>query len=198
MKKWLNPIELTGNIVKLIPLQASHKEALLEAASDGDLWKLWFTSVPSSKNIDAHLDFAFQEAAADRALAFVVINLATNQVVGTTRYCNAEPKNRRLEIGYTWYARQCQRTGINTEAKYLLLSHAFENLDCIAVEFRTHWHNMPSRNAIARLGAKQDGVLRNHRVDAAGVKRDTVVFSIIDAEWKAVKQSLEFKMQQYD
>lgn len=196
--KWLKEIPLQGEKVRLIPLQAAHKNALLEAASDGDLWKLWFTSVPTIKNIDAYLDFAFQEAEADRTLPFAVINLANNQVVGTTRFCNAEPAYRRLEIGYTWYARQCQRTGINTEAKYLLLSHAFENLNCIAVEFRTHWHNMPSRNAIARLGAKQDAVLRNHRVDAAGVKRDTVVFSIIDAEWKAVKQSLEFKMQQYD
>ena len=196
--KWLKETTLQGEKVRLIPLQATHKNELLEAASDGDLWKLWFTSVPTIKNIEAYLDFAFKEAEADRALPFAVINLANNQVVGTTRYCNAESDNRRLEIGYTWYARQCQRTGINTEAKYLLLRHAFENLNCIAVEFRTHWHNMPSRNAIARLGAKQDGVLRNHRVDAAGVKRDTVVFSIIDAEWKAVKQSLEFKMQQYD
>ncbi len=198
MEKWLNSIELTGNKVRLIPLEATHKEALLEAAADGDLSKLWFTSVPIAKNIDAYLDFAFQEAEADRALPFVVIDMATNEIVGTTRYCNAEPRNRRLEIGYTWYAKRCQRTGINTEAKYLLLQYAFEQLDCIAVEFRTHWHNMPSRNAIARLGAKQDGVLRNHRVDAAGVKRDTVVFSILDSEWKAVRQSLEFKMQQYD
>ncbi len=195
--KWLNETTLQGEKVRLIPLQATHKDALLAAASDGELWKLWFTSVPTSKNIDAYLDFAFQEAAVDRALPFVVVDTKTDQIVGTTRYCNAEPKNRRLEIGYTWYAKRCQRTGINTEAKYLLLRHAFEDLNCIAVEFRTHWHNMPSRNAIARLGAKQDGVLRNHRVDVHGVLRDTVVFSIIDSEWKSVKQSLEYKMQAY-
>ena len=118
----------------------------------------------------------------------------TNTIVGTTRYLNVDAKNKRVEIGATWYSKKVQRTGINTECKYILLKYAFENLNCIAVEFRTHFHNHPSRNAILRLGAKQDGILRNHRVDEHGNLRDTVVFSILDSEWKTVKTSLEFKM----
>lgn len=198
MKKWLQKLELVGEKVRLIPLERTHRADLLEAAADGQLWNLWFTSVPSEEKIDAYLDFSFSEMEAGRALPFVVIDNASDKIIGSTRYCNADDKNRRLEIGYTWYAKQAQRTGINTEAKYLLLTHAFEKLDCIAVEFRTHWYNTASRNAIARLGAKQDGVLRNHRIGENGVVRDTVVFSIIASEWKAVKQSLEFKMNAYD
>ena len=113
----------------------------------------------------------------------------------TNLIINIDSKNRRLEIGYTWYAKRFQRTGVNTECKKLLLSYAFETLNVIAVEFRTHWHNQASRNAIARLGAKQDGVLRNHQIMADGCVRDTVVFSIIDGEWPMVKRSLEFKLE---
>lgn len=127
-------------------------------------------------------------------MLFAVIDNATQKIIGSTRYCNADAINKRIEIGYTWYAKSFQRTGINTECKYLLLTHAFETLNVIAVEFRTHWHNQASRTAIARLGAKQDGVLRNHQKSAEGVYRDTVVFSIIDLEWSAVKTNLQFKM----
>ena len=119
------------------------------------------------------------------------------EIIGSTRYCNAEPASKRVEIGYTWYARSYQKSAVNTECKRLLLTHAFEELDAMAVEFRTHWHNHPSRAAIARLGAKQDGVLRNHRRDADGCYRDTVVFSIINQEWPTVKKGLQFKLNRH-
>lgn len=191
---WLYETTLTGKIVTLIPLKREHSDALLQASSDGELWNLWYTSVPSSKNIDAYLNQAFNDQDAGRALLFAVIDNATQKIIGTTRYCNADNLNQRLEIGYTWYAKSFQRTGANTECKYLLLTHAFETLNSIAVEFRTHWHNEASRTAIARLGAKQDGVLRNHQKNAEGIYRDTVVFSIIDQEWPTVKKNLEYKM----
>ena len=195
---WLTPITLQASDVKLIPLLPSHREALLEAATDGQLWELWYTSVPSPTTIEAYLDFALNEQANQRALPFAVVDTATNKIIGATRYCNAEPEYKRLEIGYTWYAQSYQRTGVNTACKYLLLTHAFEQLKTIAVEFRTHWHNHRSRNAIARLGAKQDGVLRNHRTDTDGCLRDTVVFSIIEHEWPAVKKFLAFEMNKHN
>lgn len=194
MKKWLSPVTLEGNLVKLIPLSSSHKNKLLEAASDGELWNLWFTSVPSQEKIDDYLDFAFSEQEANRALPFVIIDKKTNKIIGSTRFCNVVESNKRVEIGYTWYAKSYQRTGINTECKYLLLQYAFEKLECIAVEFRTSWYNQASRKAILRLGAKQDGVLRNHQIDANGMLRDTVVFSIINIEWQGVKKLLDFEM----
>jgi len=194
MKHWLKNINLEGSLVKLIPLTTDHRDALVDAASDGELWNLWYTSVPTQESVDDYIDFALTENQAGRAHAFAVIDKSTNKIIGSTRYCNAI-NNNRVEIGYTWYAKSTQRTGINTECKYLLLTHAFEQLNCIAVEFRTNWHNHPSRNAIARLGAKQDGVLRNHSLDADGSYRDTVVFSITKEEWPTVKKSLAFKMR---
>ena len=198
MNLWLSDIELEGESVKLIPLQKEHRAALLRAASDGELWNLWYTSVPSEATIDNYIAQAFEDKTKGIALPFVVIEKSSNTIVGSTRICNAVLNHRRLEIGYTWYAKTHQRTGVNTECKYLLLKHAFETLQCIAVEFRTHWHNQTSRNAIARLGAKQDGVLRNHQVDTAGILRDTVVFSITREEWPVVKKSLTFKMRTID
>lgn len=191
---WLYETTLTGKLVTLAPLKREHAAALLDAAADGELWNLWYTSVPNNQTIEAYLDQAFNDQNDERALLFVVIENATQKVIGSTRYCNADSLNKRVEIGYTWYAKSFQKTGINTECKYLLLTHAFETLDAIAVEFRTHWHNHPSRTAIARLGAKQDGILRNHQKSAEGIYRDTVVFSIIDQEWLTVKKSLEYKM----
>lgn len=193
--QWLYETTLTGKIVTLIPLRREHTNTLLEAASDGELWNLWYTSVPNNKTIEAYLDKAFNDQEAGSALLFAVVDNATQKIIGTTRYCNADNLNHRVEIGYTWYAKSYQRTGVNTECKYLLLSHAFETLNAIAVEFRTHWHNQASRTAIARLGAKQDGILRNHQKNAEGIYRDTVVFSIIDQEWPTVKRSLEYKMR---
>lgn len=197
MSNWLNETTLEGSLVRLIPLKAEHQSALLDASADGELWKLWYTSVPSKDSIDSYLEYAFSEQAAGRALLFAVVDKQTQQIIGNTRYCNADNLNHRVEIGYTWYAKSYQRTGVNTECKYLLLQHAFENLNAIAVEFRTHWHNQASRAAIARLGAKQDGILRNHQKNAEGIYRDTVVFSIIDQEWLTVKKGLEYKMEKY-
>ena len=194
MTKWLNPITLEGNRVILRPIQKEDQEALRAAAADGELWKLWYTSAPSPENVETYINRALEELASDRSLPFVVIDKSTDRIVGSTRYMNASSDHRRLEIGTTWYAKSSQRTGINTECKLLLLEYAFEQLKCIAVEFRTHWHNHASRQAIAKLGAKQDGVLRNHMIDGSGNLRDTVVFSIIENEWPVVKHSLQFKL----
>lgn len=192
---WLYPTTLSGKIVTLIPLAREHSDALLNAASDGELWNLWYTSVPNNTSVDAYLNQAFKDQEAERALLFAVVDNNTQKIIGTTRYCNVDNLNQRLEIGYTWYAKSFQRTGVNTECKFLLLSHAFETLNTIAVEFRTHWHNQASRTAIARLGAKQDGVLRNHQKSADGGYRDTVVFSIINQEWPSVKKNLVYKIR---
>lgn len=195
MSNWLTPITLRHPQVELVPLIFEHRAALLAAAADGALWQLFYTSVPSEQNIDSYLQTAFAEQAAGRALPFVVIHRESGKIVGCTRYCNATPQHRRLEIGYTWYAKSYQRTGLNTICKYLLLQHAFEHLNAIAVEFKTNWHNRPSRTAIARLGAKQEGVIRNHRINPDGTYRDTVLFSILEGEWGSVKQALTLMMK---
>ena len=182
MTKWLNKVELTRANVKLEPLTFSHIEGLTHAVKDGELWKLWYTSAPEPEKVPAYIKKAMEEFENDKSLPFAIINTDLNQLVGTTRFMNADSVNRRVEIGTTWYAKSSQRTGINTICKYVLLEYAFEHLNCIAVEFRTHWHNTQSRTAIARLGAKQDGVLRNHIFDKTGNLRDTVVFSIINSE----------------
>lgn len=190
---FIEPVTLTGRHVQLEPLAASHHDALVAAATDGALWKLWYTSVPAPDAMGAWLEAALAMRA-QQALTFVIRDLRDGSIVGSTRYFQVDPANRRLEIGHTWHALRAQRTGINTEAKLLLLGHAFEALQCIAVEFRTHWMNQQSRAAIARLGAKQDGVLRNHQRMADGSLRDTVVFSIIESEWPAVKRHLHYKL----
>ena len=194
-EKWLSGTELKGKIVTLIPLRLEHASALVEAASDGELWYLWYTKIPNEETVNGYIELALSEQDAGHSLAFSVIDNETQTIIGTTRLCHADCVNKRVEIGYTWYAKSYQRTSVNTECKFLLLSHAFENLSAIAVEFRTHWHNHASRNAIARLGAKQDGVIRNHQQMADGSYRDTVVFSIINSEWLAVKASLLFKLE---
>ncbi len=198
MKNWLSPLQLEGQKVKLIPMEESHKQAYLGAAADGKLWELWYTSVPSKDSIDKYVGFALSEQEKGNALPFSVLDKKSDKIIGSTRYCSITPQHRRLEIGYTWYAKSYQRTAINTECKYLLLKYAFEDLNCIAVEFKTNWFNMGSRRAIARLGAKQDGVLRNHRLMADGSTRDTVIFSITKQEWAGVKKSLLYEMNKYD
>lgn len=194
---WLNEVELESSSVKLIPLRKEHADALVEAASDGQLWKLWFTSVPSAETIDAYIEKALADQERGDSLPFVVVDKQSGNIIGSTRFCDADTNNRRVEIGYTWYAKSYQRSSVNTECKLLLLSHAFETLDAIAVQLRTHWHNHASRNAIARLGAKQDGVFRNHQIMPDGSYRDTVFFSIIESEWLGVKRSLTFKLESY-
>ena len=188
------PPNLEGNLVVLEPLVPAHIPAMQIAVADGELWELWYTGVPRPEEVEAYVGRALTMQSQGSAVAFAVRDKASGELVGCTRICNWEKPHRRLEIGYTWYAKRCWQTGINTESKLLLLTYAFETLDVIAVEFRTHWHNLRSRQAIARLGAKQDGVLRNHRMTDNGIKRDTVVFSILDSEWAAVKQNLEFRL----
>lgn len=191
---WLQPVSLEGRHVRLEPLQAAHADDLRTAACDGKLWTLWYTSAPSPAGVEAYVATAIAERDAGLSLPFTVRD-ADGAIVGSTRYCHVDATNRRLEISYTWYAARAQRTGLNTEAKLLLLGHAFETLGCIAVEFRTNWFNQRSRAAIARLGAKQDGVLRNHMRMPDGSYRDTVVFSIIASEWPAVRRNLLFMLE---
>ena len=196
MDGFLAPLVLEGRHVRLEPLSAGHADGLRLAVADGELWRLWYTGAPAPADVEGYIDAALAMQAAGSALPFAVRALATGEIVGSTRYCHADANHRRLEIGYTWYAAGAQRTAVNTECKWLLLRHAFEALDCIAVELRTHWMNQRSRAAIARLGAKQDGVLRNHQRLPDGSYRDTVVFSIIESEWPAVKRHLAFKLEQ--
>ena len=191
---WFKDIELESENIKLTPLTMEHADALVNAATDGELWKLWFTSVPSAEIIDDYITSALEQKAKGLSLPFVVIDKASGEVIGSTRFCNADLLNQRVEIGYTWYSKSYQKTSCNTECKLLLLTHAFESLEAIAVEFRTNWHNQASRAAITRLGAKQDGVLRNHQKMPNGGYRDTVVFSIIKTEWPSVKENLMFKL----
>ena len=193
-KRWVEPITLLGSKVILEPLSLEHLDGMIAAVKDGELWNLWFTSIPSPEKAEEYIKTALDMRENAGAMPFIVRDRETNKIIGCTRYFNVDEVNQRLEIGYTWYSESYQRTAANTECKYLLLSHAFEKLDAIAVEFRTHWHNHKSRAAIARLGAKQDGVLRNHTRSADGIYRDTVVFSIINLEWPAVKQALKFKL----
>ena len=194
MNPWIDISILEGDTIALLPLDASRQDALLTAAKDGILWELWYTSVPSSATINNYLDKALAEKENGQAYPFVVFHKKTKQIIGSTRYYNLQPEHRRLEIGYTWYAKSYQRTRVNTECKYLLLQYAFEIKHCIAVQFMTDWHNIASRNAIARLGAHQDGLLRNHRLNSDGSYRDSVVFSITENEWSGVKKNLSQKL----
>jgi len=196
MSTWFKDIHLNKDGVSLQPLMTGHKQGLLKAASDGELWELWYTSVPSQKTVDSFINAALEEQKNEKSIPFVVVDDQTNTVIGSTRFMNIEAANKRLEIGHTWYAKSHQKTGVNTKCKLMLLAYAFEHLDCIAVEFRTNWFNFNSRNAILKLGAKQDGVLRNHRIDHNGLMRDTVVFSILKQEWPGVKKHLEFRLTQ--
>jgi N-acetyltransferase len=189
MNLWTTPPTLVGEHVRLEPLSPDHVPELQEAVDDGELWKLWYTSVPDPEGVSNYVEKALAQQAQGRALPFVVRD-ASGRVVGSTRFGDMEPEHLRVQIGWTWYAKRVQRTALNTECKFLMLSHAFEMLECGCVEFRTHWFNHASRAAIARLGAKQDGVLRNHMRMPDGSWRDTVAFSIIANEWPAVRSHL--------
>lgn len=191
---WSRVPELRGDRVTLAPLTPAHAEGLREAARDGELWNLHYTNVPDPDGTEAYIARALADQAARAALPFAVYD-RDGTVVGTTRLYHLDPATPRLTIGYTWYARRVQRTGLNTQAKLLLLEHAFGTLGCIAVAFETSIGNLASRTAIARLGAKQDGVLRHHLRHRDGSVRDTVVFSIIESEWPAVKQGLAAKLE---
>jgi len=190
---WPDPVTLRGEHARLEPLSHDHHAGLVEAVKDGKLWKLWYTFVPKPEDMTKEIDRRLGLQKAGSMLPFTVFD-AVGTIAGMTTYMNIDAANRRVEIGSTWYARRVQRTPLNTQCKLLLLTHAFETLDCIAVEFRTHFFNHQSRRAIERLGAKQDGILRSHQVASNGVLRDTVVFSIIASEWPTVKTHLTYQL----
>lgn len=192
---WPPDIELIGRHAIVTPLAAAHAPALAEAVRDGELWKLWYTTVPSPESMDAEIAARLARRAKGTWLPFTVIARSSGQPVGMTSYLNIDAENRRLEIGSTWYRRSAQRTAINTECKRMLLAHAFEDLGCIAVEIRTHFFNAPSRRAIERLGAKLDGILRNHSRLPDGTMRDTCVYSILAGEWPTVRRSLDWRLE---
>ncbi|OFI37264.1 amino acid acetyltransferase [Arthrobacter sp. SW1] len=188
------PVTLSGRLVTLEPLQPEHHDGLVEAAKDGELWKLWYTSVPTPEGMAAEIERRLTLQERGSMLPFATRLNGSGRLIGMTTYMNIDAATPRVEIGSTWNAVSAHGSGSNPESKLLLLRHAFETLGCPAVEFRTHWLNHQSREAIARLGAKQDGVLRNHSRTSDGVLRDTVVFSILEHEWPAVRTNLEFRL----
>lgn len=194
-KMKVSPITLEGNHVRLDPLTPAHEESLIAAATDGELWNSTFTVVPSRETISAYLDAALEGQAQGRELPFVIIQKATGAVVGSTRFYFIDQENRSVEIGYTWLAAKAQRTAVNTETKLLLLTHAFEYWHCIRVALVTDVLNVQSQKAVLRLGARQEGVLRNHLIMPDGRYRDSVCFSIIEAEWPGVKARLEARIK---
>ena len=187
------PVTLRCTHAALEPLASAHAAELAEAARDGELWRAWYTFVPPPEGMAAEIArrLALQEAGT--MLPFTVRD-AAGRAVGMTTFMNIDSVHRRVEIGSTWVARSVQRSALNTECKLMLLTHAFDTLECIAVEFRTHFFNLQSRRAIERLGAKQDGILRNHSRASDGTLRDTVVFSIIQSEWPTVRSHLRWQL----
>ena len=190
-------VELRGQHVTLLPLNMSHEGDLVEAVNDGELWRHWYTLIPSPEKMGEEIKRRLKLQDQGSMLPFAV--MASGKAVGMTTYMNIDAPNKRLEIGSTWYRANVQRTPLNTECKRLLLTHAFEQLQCIAVEFRTHFFNQQSRRAIERLGAKLDGILRNHAInthpDAVGALRDTCVYSILNTEWPSVKAHLDYQLR---
>ena len=198
MTPFVPPVTLSGRHVRLEPLAASHHDDLCEAVRDGELWNHWYTAIPTPEGMAAEIARRLDLQAKGSMCPFAVIDPATGRAVGMTTYMNIDATNRRVEIGSTWYRQSVQRGPLNTEAKRLLLGHAFEQLNCIAVEFRTHFFNQQSRRAIERLGAKLDGVLRSHQINphplAGGALRDTCVYSITASEWPNVKAHLDYQL----
>jgi RimJ/RimL family protein N-acetyltransferase len=190
---WPEPVELRGVHASLRPLAREHHDGLVGAVRDGDLWKLWYTSVPSPERMTAEIERRLGLQSQGSMLPFTVFD-AAGRIVGMTTYMNIDATHKRVEIGSTWYAASAQRTPLNTACKLMLLNHAFEQLDCIAVEFRTHRLNTQSRQAIERLGAQLDGILRAHLRASDGTLRDTAVYSITAAEWPTVKSHLSWQL----
>lgn len=190
-------VTLEGHGVRLEPLAREHHDGLAAAAADGGLWKLWFTSVPAPEETHAYISAALAGQEAGHMLPWAVRDLTSNTIVGSTRYHDIVPAIDRVEIGYTWYARRCQKTHVNTACKLLLMTNAFETLGCKVVGFRTDNFNFASQAAIAALGAKKDGVLRHHQARRDGTVRDTVLFSILAAEWHDVRRHLELRLARH-
>ncbi len=193
---WNTVPTLRGQHVTLQPLQMEHVPGLCDALEGSGLDQLWYTQVPSPEQAEAYVRAALQAQSEGKVLSFVIRD-AAGDIIGSTRFYDMDASVPRLSLGYTWYTPRVQRTGANTEAKLLLLQHAFEAMGCISVVLETSWFNVTSRTAIARLGAKQDGVLRNHKRHADGTPRDTVIFSIIDAEWQGVKRHLQYRLDSH-
>ena len=191
---WLQPVTLVGEHATLEPLAQQHETALARAAADGELWRLWYTTVPRPDAVGAEIGRRLGLMSSGSMLPFAIRATASGEPVGMTTYMNVDASNRRVEIGSTWLASSAQRGPVNTECKLMLLRHAFETLACNAVEFRTHVMNRQSRAAIERLGAKLDGILRSHMVLANGTLRDTAVYSVIRGEWPAVRSNLEWQL----
>lgn len=202
MNAFTTPTTLTDTHVRLEPLRSAHHDDLVEAVRDGELWKLWFTFIPRPEELSQEIERRLHLQASGSMLPFAVVSLADGplqgKAVGMTTFMHIDAAHRRVEIGATWYRQAVQRSALNTACKRLLLGHAFEALDCIAVEFRTHRFNQASRRAIERLGAQLDGVLRNHQIvqhpAAQGTLRDTCVYSITAAEWPAVRAHLDHRL----
>lgn len=192
---FVEPVTLAGRHATLEPLSLEHEDGIRLAVADGELWKLFFTTVPKQEAVRDYIEGLLAQRERGAAFAFAVRDNRNGEIVGGTRYLNIDAANRRLEIGGTWYAARVQRTALNTECKLMLLRHAFETLGCIAVEFRTDWFNKRSQAAIERLGAKRDGLLRNHMIMPDGRIRDTVVYSIIQGEWAGVERNLRHKLE---
>jgi RimJ/RimL family protein N-acetyltransferase len=192
---WLASVTLKGRHASLEPLSQHHHDDLVEAVKDGELWRLWYTTVPKPEGMRAEIERRLDLQRQGTMLPFTVIHNDSGKPVGMTTYMNVDCVNRRVEIGSTWYRKSMQRTAVNTECKLMLLTHAFESLNCIAVEFRTHFFNHKSRGAIERLGAKLDGVLRSHQLATNGTLRDTCVYSIIAGDWPTVKTHLSWLLQ---
>ncbi|WP_396656413.1 GNAT family N-acetyltransferase [Microbacterium sp.] len=193
VRAWISPFEAAGEHVRLIPLDPRHEADLVTAVRDGDVWDTWFAAVPRPEGMAREIDWRLGLQEEGRMVPFTVLD-ATGRIVGMTSYMNVEPAHRRLEIGHTWYAGSVQRTALNTEAKLLLLSAAFDTYDCIAVGFRTAYFNFRSRTAIERLGAKYEGTWRSHMILPDGTIRDTCYYSIIAAEWPAVRRNLTWRL----
>jgi RimJ/RimL family protein N-acetyltransferase len=193
MQPFAAPVTLKGQHATLEPLSLAHEAEAIEAVKDGELWQLWYTNIPAPERVRAEIERRLGLQDKGLMLPFAVRN-AEGRLVGMTTYMNIDAANRRVEIGSTWTAKSAQRGPLNTECKLMLLTHAFEQLDCIAVEFRTHFFNQQSRRAIERLGAKLDGILRSHQRTPNGALRDTCVYSIIASEWPAVKAHLRFQL----
>lgn len=190
----IQPITLEGNYIRLEPLTLDHLAPLCEVGLDPELWRITVSLVETREDMKRYIETALQAQAEGTALPFATVEKSSNKVVGSTRFGNIDKTNRRMEIGWTWIARPWQRTPINTEAKYLMLKHAFETLGCIRVELKTDVINAQSRAAMLRIGAKEEGVFRNHMITQSGRIRDSVYYSIIASEWQTVKTSLEEKL----
>ena len=192
MTGFLEPVALAGDRwISLEPLTTAHSGEIAEASAD--VRALWFTSAPTPETAQEWVDGRLAVQHPDTGLTMVVRD-TEGHVVGSSSYCHADPANRRVEIGYTWYRQSVRRTGVNTECKLTMLGHAFDEWHCVAVEFRTDFFNSTSRAAIERLGAKRDGILRSHQIRPDGTRRDTVVYSILDHEWPSVRNNLRFRL----